>query len=117
MRNTQVVASRRRRKKILKQSSGNRGARRTHIKVATETLMRGWAFAYKHRKMKKREFRQLWIARISAALEARGMTYSAFIGGLAKADIEVNRKMLSELAIHEPTAFDALVERAKKFSA
>lgn len=115
MRNTQVVASRRRRNKIIRQCSGNFGARRNRIKMATETLHRAWAFAYVHRRLKKRDFRRLWIARINAAVRPRGMTYSSFINGLSKADVALDRKMLSELAIHEPTAFDALVETARKY--
>lgn len=117
MRNTQVVAGRRRRKKILRQARGAYGARSKHIKIATENLHRGWAFAYKHRRLKKRDFRRLWITRISAASRARGITYSAFMNGLLKADVAIDRKQLSELAIHEPQAFDALVETARKYTA
>ncbi len=116
MRNTQVVASRRRRKKILKQARGAFGARSKHIKIATENLHRGWAYAYAHRRLKKRNFRRLWITRISAATRARGLSYSQFMNGLLKADIALDRKSLSELAIHSPEAFDALVDKAKQYT-
>lgn len=116
MRNTYVVAGRRRRKKILKQCRGYYQSRSKHYKIAIETLHRAWAYAYAHRRTKKRDFRSLWIIRINAAVRALGMTYSAFINGLAKANVSIDRKMLSELAIREPKAFEQVVAVAKKYA-
>jgi len=97
----------------MKFSKGYWGARRRQYKVMKETVHRGWQYAYIHRRLRKRDFRRLWILRINAACRARGMMYSRFINGLAKAGIELNRKMLSELAIHDPKAFDEIVAVAK----
>lgn len=103
-----------RRKKVLKQAKGYIGGRRKLFKNAKETLEKGWAYAYRDRKVRKREFRQLWIARINAATRARGMSYSAFINGLKVAEVEVDRKVLADLAVYEPESFDRFVEMAKE---
>ncbi len=109
-----AVPSRKRRKKILKQTKGFTGGRRRLIRSATEALHRAWAYSYRDRKNRKREFRRLWIARISAAAKMNGMSYSRFINGLKKANIELNRKMLSEIAIRRPDDFSALIEKARE---
>jgi large subunit ribosomal protein L20 len=89
------------------------GGRSRLWRTVHESVVRAWAYGTRDRKQKKRQYRTLWIARISAAVRARGTSYSAFIDGLKKAGIELNRKQLSELAIHDPAAFDLLVETAK----
>ncbi|MBL4588411.1 50S ribosomal protein L20 [Candidatus Babeliales bacterium] len=108
------VVTKRRHKRLLKQTKGFWGQRSNIFKRAKETLMRAMAFAYKGRKLKKRNYRALFISRIAAACRQRGISYSRFIGGLIKKSILLNRKMLSQLAILEPTAFDTLVEMAKQ---
>jgi large subunit ribosomal protein L20 len=89
------------------------GARGNRIRAANETLRRAWRYSWMHRRTKKRDMRRLWITRITAAVRARDLNYSRFISGLRKADVALNRKMLSELAISDPTDFDAIVELAK----
>lgn len=107
-------APRRKKKtRLIKLARGYRGGRRKLWRTVQETLMRSWAYAYRDRRQRKRQFRRLWILRINAAARMRGMTYSAFMDGLNKADVNLNRKQLSELAIHDAGAFDALVEEAK----
>ncbi|MDD3766793.1 MAG: 50S ribosomal protein L20 [Eubacteriales bacterium] len=106
-------STRKRHKKVLKLAKGFRGKRRTSFRVANEAVMKALTHAYIGRKLKKRDFRQLWIARINAAARANGMNYSTFMNGLKKAGIEVNRKMLSEIAINDSAAFSQLVEKAK----
>lgn len=106
-------STRKRHKKVLKLAKGFRGKRRTSFRVANEAVMKSLTHAYIGRKLKKRDFRQLWIARINAAARANGMNYSTFMNGLKKAGIEVNRKMLSEIAINDSAAFSQLVEKAK----
>ena len=106
--------TRRRHKKILKLAKGFRGARSRQFKTANEAVMRARQNAYIGRKNKKREFRQLWIARISAGAKANNMNYSTFMNGLKKAGIDINRKMLSEIAISDSGAFTSLVDTAKK---
>ena len=101
-----------RKRRLLKFAKGNWGARSKQYKVMKETVHRGWQYAYIHRRLRKRDFRRLWILRINAASRARGMMYSRLIHGLKKAGIELNRKTLSEIAIHDPKAFDAIVEAA-----
>lgn len=96
-----------------KQAKGFRGGRSKLWRTVRESVVRSWAYSYRDRRQKKRQFRRLWIVRINAATRMRGMTYSQFIAGLKGAGIELNRKQLSELAIHDPAAFDALVEEAK----
>ena len=109
--NTPVRLARKRR--LQKHAKGFWGARSKQYKVMRETVHRAWVYAYQHRRLRKRDFRRLWILRINAAARARGMNYSRFINGLKKAGVELNRKMLSELAIHDPKAFDEVVEIAK----
>jgi len=108
-----AMMTRKRRNKILKQAKGYWGSKSTHYKMANQAVMKSLKYAYVGRKMKKRDFRQLWIARINAACKANGMNYSRFMHGLKVAGITMNRKMLSEMAIHEPAAFTALCETAK----
>ena len=103
-----------RHKKILKMATGYRGARHSQFKKANELVMKALYYARRDRRAKKREFRRLWIARINAAARQNGMTYSTLIAGLTKSGIEVNRKMLSELAISDPASFTKLVEAARK---
>jgi large subunit ribosomal protein L20 len=109
--NTPVRLARKRR--LMKAAKGFWGARHRQYKVMKESVHRAWQYAYIGRRRKKRDFRRLWILRISAAGRARGMMYSRLVHGLQKAGIELNRKMLSEIAIRDPKAFDALVERAR----
>jgi large subunit ribosomal protein L20 len=96
-----------------KQARGFRGGRSKLWRTVSESLVRSWAYATGDRRRKKRDFRRLWIVRISAAARMRGLNYSQLIDGLNKAKIEINRKQLSELAIHDPAAFDKLVEEAQ----
>lgn len=110
---TNAPASRKRRKRRLKMARGFRGGRSKLFRTATEAVDRAMANAYTHRKQKKRMFRRLWIARISAAAREHGMSYNRFINGLSKAGIELNRKMVSEIAIHDPKGFEDLVDKAK----
>ncbi len=102
-----------RRKRILELAKGFKGKRRTCFRVAKQRVMHALKNAYFSRKLRKREFRRLWNIRINAATRARGLPYSRFINGLSKAGIQLNRKMLAEVAIHDPQTFDTLVERAK----
>ena len=108
-----AMMTRKRRKKVLKLAKGYFGAKSRLFRVAKEAVMKSGQYAYIGRKQKKRDFRQLWITRISAACKMNGMNYSTFINGLKKAGVELTRKMLSEIAIADPAAFTALVERAK----
>ena len=110
---TNAPASRRRRKRRLAQAKGFRGSRSKLFRQATEAVDRAMRMATIHRKQKKRTYRSLWIVRISAACQLNGISYSRFIGGLSKAGIELNRKMLSEIAIHDPEGFAAIVNEAK----
>lgn len=107
------VTSHAKHKKVLKQAQGYYGRRKNTIRIAKQAVEKGLQYAYRDRKNRKRTFRALWIQRLNAAVREHGLTYSRFIDGLAKAGIEVDRKMLSEMAIHEPTAFAAYVERAR----
>lgn len=108
-----AMMTRKRRKKILKRAKGYWGAKSTHYRVANQAVMKSLKYAYIGRKHKKRDFRRLWITRINAACRAEGVNYSTFMNGLKKSGIELNRKMLSEMAIHDPKSFSALVETAK----
>lgn len=108
------VVTKKRHKKILKKTKGYWGQRKNVFMRASETLTRAMAFAFKGRKLKKRDMRGLFIARIKAATNAQGISYSKFIAGLKNAHIDLNRKMLSQLAICEPEAFAQLVDVAKK---
>ena len=105
----------RRQKKVryFKQARGYRGGRHRLWRTVRESVMRAWAYSFRDRRQKKRHFRRLWILRINAAARMRGANYSTFIDGLKKAGIDLNRKQLSEIAIHDPAGFDALVEEAK----
>lgn len=105
--------ARRRRNKFLKAAKGYRGARRILYKNAKQTVHRAWAYAYRDRRQRKRQFRRLWIARINAAARLNGMSYSRLIGGLNKAQIEIDRKILAELAIFDPAAFSRVAEAAR----
>ena len=109
-----AVASRARRKKVLSQTRGNFGARKNVWTVAKNTYEKGLTYAYRDRKKKKSEFRALWIQRINAAVRMEGLSYSRLMGALHAAGIEINRKMLSEMAISNPAAFTQLIEIAKK---
>lgn len=108
-----ALATRKRRKKILKLAKGYWGSKSRHFKMAKQAVMKSGNYAYIGRKQKKREFRQLWIARISAAAKANGINYSTLMNGVKKAGIVLNRKMLSEIAINDPAGFTAIVEKAK----
>ena len=108
-----AMMTRKRRKKTLKLAKGYWGSKSKHFKMAKEQVMKSGNYAFVGRKQKKRDFRSLWITRINAACRAEGVNYSTFMNGLKKAGIELNRKMLSEMAIHDPTSFSALVETAK----
>ena len=109
-RSVNAVASRARRKKVLKLAKGNFGSRGNVWTVAKNTVEKGLQFAYAHRQLKKRTFRSLWITRINAAVRAQGMTYSQFIGKLNAKGIALNRKVLADLAMNEPKAFEAIVK-------
>ena len=112
-RSVKVVASRARRKKVLKLAKGNFGSRGNVWTVAKNTVEKGLQYAYAHRQLKKRTFRSLWIMRINAAVRAQGMTYSQFIGKLNAKGIALNRKVLADLAMNEPKAFEAIVKAVK----
>ena len=109
-----ALATRKRRKKTLKLAKGYFGAKSKLFKTAKEAVMKSGNYAYIGRRQKKRDFRRLWITRISAAAKINGMNYSTFINGLKKAGIDLNRKMLSEIAISDPAAFTTLTEKAKE---
>ena len=108
-----AMMTRKRRKKILGLAKGYWGSKSKHFKMANQAVMKSGNYAYIGRKQKKRDFRSLWITRISAGAKLNGMNYSTFMHGLKLAGVDMNRKMLSELAIHEPNAFAALCEKAK----
>ena len=108
-----AMMTRKRRNKVLKAAKGYYGSKSKHFKMAKQAVMKSGNYAYIGRKQKKRDFRRLWITRISAGCKANGLNYSTFMHGLKVAGIEMNRKMLSEMAIHEPAAFTALCEKAK----
>jgi len=108
-----AVATRKRRNKILKAAKGYYGAKSKLFKTAKQAVMKSGNYAYIGRKQRKRDFRRLWITRISAACKINGMNYSTFINGLKKAGINLNRKMLSEIAIHDAAGFSKMTEQAK----
>ncbi|MEC7839015.1 MAG: 50S ribosomal protein L20 [Chlamydiota bacterium] len=110
---TNAVASHRRKKRIHKRAKGFFGDRKNHLRLTKEAVMRALAFNYVHRKQKKRDFRRLWISRISAAAKINGISYSKFINGLKKARCELDRKVLAELAVFDPAAFTAVASHAK----
>ena len=108
-----AMMTRKRRKKVLKLAKGYYGAKSKHFKMAKQQVMKSGNYAYIGRKQKKRDFRRLWITRISAGCKANGTNYSTFMNGLKKAGITLNRKVLSEIAISDPATFTALVEQVK----
>ncbi|MFI3140952.1 MAG: 50S ribosomal protein L20 [Clostridia bacterium] len=108
-----AMMTRKRRNKVLKLAKGYYGSKHSLFKTAKQAVMKSGNYAYIGRKQKKRDFRRLWITRISAACKMNDINYSTFINGLKKAEISLNRKMLSEIAIADPAAFTALVEQAK----
>jgi large subunit ribosomal protein L20 len=114
MRTTKGAARNQAKKRLFKKTKGYTGGRGTLLRTAKETLLRAGAFAYRDRRVKKREFRRLWIIRINAAARERGLRYSEFIAGLKKANIEMDRKVLADLAVNDPAAFDAVVEKARE---
>jgi large subunit ribosomal protein L20 len=108
-----VVPGRARRRKILKAAKGNYSGRRKLFKTALQTVQRAGQFAYEHRRTRKRDFRRLWITRINAAARINGLSYSTLIAGLKRANIEVNRKLLADLAVRDSAAFAKIAEAAK----
>lgn len=114
MRSTNNPASRRRRKRVLKRAAGAIGGRHRLFQNAKETVRRALAFAFRDRKQKKRVVRSMWIQRINAACRQNGLPYSRLINGLSMAGVKLDRKMLSEIAIHDENAFKAIIERARK---
>lgn len=105
--------ARRRRKKLLNLAKGYRGSRKNRFRNSVHVVRRGLAFAFRDRRVKKREFRRLWIVRINAASRAQGLRYSELINGLRKADIQIDRSVLADLALQQPSAFNDLVNQAK----
>ncbi len=114
MRTTKGAARNRAKKRLYKKAKGYRGGRGNLLRTVKETVIRAEAFAYRDRRVRKREFRKLWIIRINAAVRQRGLRYSEFIHGLGKAKIELDRKMLADLAVHDPETFDQIVEQVKQ---
>ncbi len=112
-----AMMTRKRRNKVLKMAKGYWGAKSKHFKMANQQVMKSLTYAYTSRRLKKRDFRRLWITRISAACKLNGINYSNFMHGLKLAGVEINRKMLSEIAISDPAVFTQLVEMAKKANA
>jgi len=110
---TNGPASHRRKKRIFKQTKGFVGGRKNLLRSAKETLNRALAYAFRDRRVKKRNFRKLWITRIGIAARNGGMSYNAFISGLKKANVELNRKVLADIAVKDPVAFDKLIEISK----
>lgn len=108
-----ALNARKKHKKVLKLAKGYFGARSKQFRAAKGSVMRAMAASYKGRKLRKRDFRQLWIARINAAARMNGLSYSKFINGLKKANVDLNRKMLADMAVNDPEAFAKLVEIAK----
>lgn len=109
-----VVPARKRHKKVLKLAKGYRGTRHRRFRVAKQTVMKGHLYAYRDRRQKKREFRKLWIARINAAARLNDMSYSQLMHGLKLAGVEVNRKMLADIAVNDADAFTEIVNQAKE---
>lgn len=114
VRATSSPASRRRRKRLLKRAKGFWGDRKNHIRQSSNAVMSAMAFNYRHRKNKKSDFRQLWITRVGIGAKINGLSYSKLMNGLKKAGCELNRKMLSEMAIHDPESFKAVADMAKE---
>lgn len=107
------VVARARHKKVLSKAKGYYGARRKVFRVAKQAVIKAGQYAYRDRRVRKREFRRLWIARINAAARINGLSYSRFMNGLSRAEIEIDRKVLADLAVHQPETFAALAEQAK----
>jgi large subunit ribosomal protein L20 len=114
MRTTKGSARNRAKRRLYRQTKGYRGGRRNLLRTAKETVVRAEAYAYRDRRVRKRDFRRLWIVRINAAVRERGMRYSEFMHGMRKSGLELDRKSLSEMAIHDPAAFDAVFEQVKE---
>ena len=114
MRTTKGSARNRAKNRLFKKTKGYRGGRGKLLRTAKETLIRAEAYAFRDRRVRKREFRKLWIIRINAASRERGLRYSELVNGLKKANIELDRKMLSEMAIHDPAGFDVVIEKARE---
>ena len=114
MRTRKGAARTKAKRRLFKRTKGYVGGRNNLLRTAKETVLRADAYAYRDRRQRKRDFRRLWITRINAATRQRGLRYSEFMCGLGKTGIELNRKMLSEMAIHDPAAFDAIVEQVKE---
>ena len=112
-RSVNTVASRARRKKMMKHAKGYFGRKKNVWTVAKNQIEKGWLYAYRDRKNRKREFRKLWIQRINAGARQHGMSYSALMGQLGKADVQLNRKVLADLAMNHPEAFKAIVEEVR----
>lgn len=108
------VSTRKRHKKIMKLAKGYHGSRSKTFRVANQAVMRAWQYAYAHRRLRKRDFRKLWIARINAAARLNGLSYSKLMHGLKLAGIEMNRKMLADLAVNDAAAFTVLADKAKE---
>lgn len=113
-RTTSAVPRNKRKKKIFKAAKGYFGGRKNLYRTAKDAVEKGWEHAYRDRKKKKRSFRQLWIARINAAVRQHDLSYSRFINGLKESGVELDRKALADLAVHNPEAFSAIVDRAKE---
>ncbi len=113
MRTTSAVPRNRRKKRLFQKVKGYRGGRRKLLRTATETLVRSGVYAFRDRRRRKRDFRRLWIIRINAAVREQGLRYGEFINGLAKANIELDRKSLAEMAVNDAAGFNAVVEKVK----
>jgi large subunit ribosomal protein L20 len=114
MRTTKGSARTRAKRRLYRRAKGYRGGRKNLLRTVKETLVRAEAYAYRDRRVRKRDFRKLWITRISAAVRERGLRYSEFIHGLKQAGIELDRKTLAEMAVHDPAGLDAVVEQVKQ---
>ena len=114
MRTRKGAARNRAKKRLFKKTKGYRGGRRNLLRTAKESVVRAGAYAYRDRRVRKREFRRLWIVRINAACRERGLRYSEFIHGLDKAEIRLDRKTLAEMAVNDPNAFDQVVDQVKQ---
>ena len=114
MRTTKGAARNKAKRRLFRKAKGYRGGRSKLLRTVKESLLRAEAYAYRDRRVRKRDFRRLWIIRINAAVRERGLRYSQFIDGLNKAGIELDRRVLSELAVHDPAAFDQIVEQVKE---
>jgi len=114
MRTRKGAARTKAKRRLFRKAKGYRGGRSKLLRTVKETLVKSAAYAYRDRRVRKREFRKLWIIRINAAVRQRGLRYSVFVNGLKKAGIELDRKMLSEMAVSDPSGFDTVIEEVKK---